>query len=156
MLKAAINDVWIPKLEGLCADLEGRAVELRDTRMLSHTHGQPATPTTLGKEFAVLAYRLKRQLSAARGLAFLGKFNGATGTFSAHVMAYPDVDWMGASQHFREIVRARAQSADDADRAARLYFRSLRSYRAGQHHSDRYQHGYLALPRPQAISARRW
>jgi len=63
---------------GSVADLEGRAVALRDTSMLSHTHGQAATPTTLGKEFAVLAYRLKRQLSAARGLAFLGKFNGAT------------------------------------------------------------------------------
>jgi adenylosuccinate lyase len=102
MLKAAINEIWIPKLEGLCADLEARAVDLRDTRMLSHTHGQPATPTTLGKEFAVLAYRLKRQLSAARNLAFLGKFNGATGTFSAHAMAYPDVDWMDASRRFVE------------------------------------------------------
>jgi adenylosuccinate lyase len=102
MLKAAINDIWIPKLEALCTDLEARAVELRETRMLSHTHGQPATPTTLGKEFAVLAYRLKRQLTAARGLAFLGKFNGATGTFSAHAMAYPDVDWMGASRRFVE------------------------------------------------------
>ena len=102
MLKAAITEIWIPKLEGLCADLERRAVALRDTRMLSHTHGQPATPTTLGKEFAVFAYRLKRQLSAARSLAFLGKFNGATGTFSAHAMAYPEVDWMGASQRFVE------------------------------------------------------
>jgi adenylosuccinate lyase len=102
MLKAAINDVWIPKLEGLCADLEARAVALRDVRMLSHTHGQPATPTTLGKEFAVFAYRLKRQLAAARGLVFLGKFNGATGTFSAHAMAYPQVDWMGASRRFVE------------------------------------------------------
>ena len=102
MLKAGVNEVWIPKLERVCADLEGRAVALRDVRMLSHTHGQPATPTTLGKEFAVLAYRLKRQLAAARNLAFLGKFNGATGTFSAHLMAYPDVDWMAASQRFVE------------------------------------------------------
>ncbi|HWA63957.1 MAG TPA: adenylosuccinate lyase [Caulobacteraceae bacterium] len=102
MLKGAIDDVWIPKLEALCADLEARAVELRDARMLAHTHGQPATPTTLGKEFAVFAYRLRRQLKAARELAFLGKINGATGTFSAHAMAYPDVDWLGASRRFVE------------------------------------------------------
>jgi adenylosuccinate lyase len=102
MLKAGVTEVWIPKLEALIADLEARAVALRDVRMLSHTHGQAATPTTLGKEFAVFAYRLGRQLKAARNLAFLGKFNGATGTFSAHAMAYPDVDWMGASKRFVE------------------------------------------------------
>ncbi len=102
MLKAAITEVWIPKLEALVADLEARATALRDVRMLAHTHGQPATPTTLGKEFAVFAYRLGRQLKAARRLAFLGKFNGATGTFSAHAMAYPGIDWLAASKRFVE------------------------------------------------------
>ena len=102
MLKAAVEEVWVPKLEALVADLQGRAATLRDVRMLALTHGQPATPTTLGKEFAVFAHRLGRQLKAARALTFLGKFNGATGTFSAHAMAYPDIDWMDASRRFVE------------------------------------------------------
>ena len=63
--------------------------------MLAHTHGQPATPTTLGKELAVLAARLRRQLRRVGGAEYLGKFYGATGTFGAHLAAVPDADWPG-------------------------------------------------------------
>ncbi len=70
--------------------------------MLAHTHGQPATPTTLGKELAVLASRLRRQLRRVVGAEYLGKLNGATGTFGAHVAAVPDADWPAISRSFVE------------------------------------------------------
>ena len=68
--------------------------------MLSLTHGQPATPTTLGKEFAVWVYRLSRQVRAIESQEYLGKINGATGTFGAHTAALPDVDWTDVSHRF--------------------------------------------------------
>lgn len=68
--------------------------------MLARTHGQPATPTTMGKELAVFVHRLKRQVSRIEKAEYLGKFSGATGTFSAHVVAAPDVDWIKQSQDF--------------------------------------------------------
>ena len=70
--------------------------------MPSHTHGQPASPTTLGKELAVFAARWQRLLSTIRSIALLAKFNGAVGTYSAHVSAYPEVDWIGMSRRFVE------------------------------------------------------
>ena len=70
--------------------------------MLSHTHGQPATPTTVGKEFAVFAYRLERMRAQIAGSEYLGKFSGATGTFSAHVVADPEADWPALSRAFVE------------------------------------------------------
>jgi adenylosuccinate lyase len=68
--------------------------------MLARTHGQPATPTTLGKEVAVAAHRLSRQIARVRATEYLGKFNGATGTFSAHVAAAPEQDWLAISRSF--------------------------------------------------------
>jgi adenylosuccinate lyase len=78
------------------------ARDLRDVPLLSHTHGQPATPTTMGKELAVLAHRLGRQLRRVRGADYLGKLNGATGTFGAHLAAVPDADWPAISKGFVE------------------------------------------------------
>jgi adenylosuccinate lyase len=70
--------------------------------MLAHTHGQPATPTTLGKELAVFVARWERQLRSARAVAVPGKWGGATGTLAAHVVAYPDVDWLVVTRRFVE------------------------------------------------------
>jgi adenylosuccinate lyase len=78
------------------------ASDLRDVPLLAHTHGQPATPTTMGKELAVLAHRLGRQLRRVRGADYLGKLNGATGTFGAHLAAVPTADWPALSREFVE------------------------------------------------------
>ena len=74
--------------------------------MLARTHGQPATPTTLGKELAVLAHRLGRQLRRIERAEYLGKINGATGTYGAHVAAVPDADWPAVSRDVRRGPRA--------------------------------------------------
>ena len=68
--------------------------------MMARTHGQAATPTTVGKEMAVFVHRLRRQLKLIESQAYLGKFNGAVGAFNAHVVAYPHADWIGISQRF--------------------------------------------------------
>ena len=102
MVKGAVEQVWLPSAQGLVAQLGAMAREHAATPMLAHTHGQPATPTTLGKELAVLAWRLGRQLDRVRGAAYLGKFNGATGTYGAHLAAVPDHDWPATSRAFVE------------------------------------------------------
>ncbi|TLU74198.1 adenylosuccinate lyase [Lichenicoccus roseus] len=102
MLRDAVREVWQPQVQAVQERLAGMAVQWRDVAMLTRTHGQAATPSTLGKEIAVFAYRLQRQLRAVAGLEYLAKINGATGTFSAHVLAYPDVDWEARSREFVE------------------------------------------------------
>jgi len=102
MVKGAVTQVWLPKAEALVAQVSELARELRDVPLLAHTHGQPATPTTMGKELAVLAWRLGRQLRRIERQEYLGKFNGATGTFGAHALALPDVDWPTVSREFVE------------------------------------------------------
>ena len=99
-VRDAINKVWLPKAEGLLAKLSELSDKYIDVPMLSRTHGQPATPTTMGKELAVFVFRLKRQLQRIAKTEYLGKFSGATGTFSAHVVAGPEVDWVKQSQDF--------------------------------------------------------
>ncbi|HEU4807921.1 MAG TPA: adenylosuccinate lyase [Homoserinimonas sp.] len=96
----AVRQVWLPKVRGVVASLRERAIAHRDEPMLAHTHGQPATPTTVGKEFAVVVYRLERILKQVEATEYLGKFSGATGTFSAHVAADPAQDWPAISQEF--------------------------------------------------------
>ena len=98
----AVFDVWLPKAETLNAKLSALALQHVDNAMLSRTHGQPATPTTMGKELAVFVHRLRRQVARVRGAEFLGKFSGATGTFSAHVAAAPLVDWAVEARLFVE------------------------------------------------------
>ncbi len=99
-IQAAMRDVWLPKYRGVIAALRARAIELRDDAMLAHTHGQPATPTTMGKELAVFVYRLERILTQIESTEYLAKFSGATGTFAAHVAADATQDWPAISHEF--------------------------------------------------------
>jgi len=99
-IRSAVQDVWLPKVMAVMAILENRAVAHRGDAMLAHTHGQPATPTTVGKEFAVFVGRLRRIVSAVGATEYLGKFSGATGTFAAHVAADPARDWPAISREF--------------------------------------------------------
>lgn len=102
MVQGAVTQVWLPQAVTLVDQLAGMAHDLREVPLLAHTHGQPATPTTMGKELAVLAWRLRRQLERVRGTAYLGKLNGATGTYGAHVEAVPGADWQEVSRTFVE------------------------------------------------------
>ena len=99
-IRAGLQEVWLPRLRDVIAALRTRAHEGRAVAMLAHTHGQPATPTTIGKEFAVFAARAGRQLARIEAVRPLGKFSGATGTFAAHVVADPDADWPALSREF--------------------------------------------------------
>jgi adenylosuccinate lyase len=99
-VRDAITDVWLPKAEALMAKLTELAHKYVAVPMLSRTHGQPATPTTMGKELQVFVHRLRRQIERIEKTEYLGKFSGATGTFSAHVVAAPEVDWITQSRDF--------------------------------------------------------
>ena len=99
-LKEAVNDVYIPLLEELIEQLNDYAQEWRNVPMLARTHGQPASPTRLGKEIMVYVYRLEEQLRTLRDVPFTAKFGGATGNFNAHHVAYPDIDWQQFAEHF--------------------------------------------------------
>ncbi|MBX0300572.1 adenylosuccinate lyase [Cryobacterium sp. 1639] len=98
----AVREVWLPKFRALIAALRGLAGDYRADAMLARTHGQPATPTTMGKELAVFVYRLERIQKQIEANEYLGKFSGATGTFAAHVAADPSVDWPAVSREFVE------------------------------------------------------
>ena len=102
MVQRATQQVWLPKATTLVEQVATMARDMRDVPLLAHTHGQPATPTTMGKEFAVLAHRLGRQLRRIEAQEFLGKLNGATGTFGAHTAAVPSADWPALNQSFVE------------------------------------------------------
>jgi len=93
MLQAGITTTWLPQAEQLVAAVTTLAERYRAVPMLAHTHGQPASPTTVGKELAVFVQRWQRQLRTIRGLEYLGKFNGAVGNFNAHTAAYPAAPW---------------------------------------------------------------
>ena len=99
-VRDAIAQVWLPKVEALLAKLKQMSASYAVVPMLSRTHGQPATPTTMGKELAVFIHRLQRQVKRVEATEYLGKFSGATGTFSAHVVAAPSVDWVAESEIF--------------------------------------------------------
>ena len=101
-VRDAVREVWLPKYRAVIETIESLAREHRDASMLSRTHGQPATPSTMGKELAVFAYRLRRIERQVEATEYLGKFSGATGTFSAHVVAAPDVAWPEVSRAFVE------------------------------------------------------
>jgi adenylosuccinate lyase len=93
MLERSRAEVMLPALDRIMKRLTTLAHELAEVPMLAHTHGQPATPTTLGKEVANFAHRLKRARERAAGVKLQAKINGAVGNFNAHLVAYPDVDW---------------------------------------------------------------
>ena len=99
-VRDAIESVWLPKAKQLVATLTQMVGRAADVPMLSRTHGQPATPTTMGKELAVFVHRLNRQLKRIEATEYLGKFSGASGTFSAQLVAAPDVDWLDVSERF--------------------------------------------------------
>ena len=99
-VRDAMTQVWLPRVETLMNKLRELSAQYASDAMLSHTHGQPATPSTMGKEFAVFVHRLERQIRRIQNADYLGKFSGATGTFSAHVVAAPNVDWLKESQDF--------------------------------------------------------
>jgi len=101
-VRRAVERVWLPKLREVVATLSALAVKHRDAAMLSRTHGQPATPSTMGKELAVFAWRLDRVADQIEGGEYLAKFSGATGTWSAHLSAAPNVDWPELSRSFIE------------------------------------------------------
>ena len=100
MLKSARDEVMLPALDNLITKLRELAHQLSDYPMLARTHGQPASPTTLGKEMANIAYRLLRQRESLAAIQILGKINGAVGNYNAHLSAYPDLDWEGFAQKF--------------------------------------------------------
>ena len=97
MLKKARAEVLLPQMDALIARFKQLAHELADQPMLSRTHGQPASPTTVGKEMANIAYRLQRTRDALAEVALLAKMNGAVGNYNAHLSAYPDYDWVAFS-----------------------------------------------------------
>ncbi len=102
MLRHGRDDVLLPQFRQVVALLDTMARNLAEVPMLARTHGQPASPTTMGKELANSAWRLKRQLQQLRAVETLAKMNGAVGNFNAHRVAYPDVDWSGVSRRFVE------------------------------------------------------
>ena len=104
MLKGAREEVILPKLKEVLASLTNLAILNADIPMLSRTHGQPASPTTLGKEMANVAMRLERAIRNIENVPLLGKMNGAVGNYNAHLSAYPDVDWESFS---KEVVEKR-------------------------------------------------
>ena len=102
MLRQARDEVLLPQLREIAAKLQQMAHALAAVPMMSRTHGQPATPTTLGKEIANVLARLQRQIKQLAAQEFLGKINGAVGNYNAHLVAYPDVDWERHCQLFVE------------------------------------------------------
>ena len=120
LLGPAVEDVLAPRVREIRERLDEMATAHNDLAMLARTHGQPATPTTLGKELAVYASRLDRQLSRLRGVELRGKLAGASGSYAAHVAAYPEVDWPAFAAAFterlglaREPVTTQVNPADD-------------------------------------------
>ena len=99
-LKEALQEVYLPQVEELVAQLKAYALEWKEVPMLAKTHGQPASPTRLGKEIEVFVYRLEEQLAQLKACKMSAKFGGATGNYNAHRVAYPGVDWKEFGNRF--------------------------------------------------------
>lgn len=102
MLKYGLKDVWLPKAKEFAAIIDKWAEEHSNDAMLAHTHGQPATPTTIGKEFKVYAYRFLSSIENVEAVKIKAKFNGATGNYSAILTAFPNEDWQVLAKKFVE------------------------------------------------------
>ena len=102
MLKSGRDQILLPKLTEVLDMINNLAHQYAAVPMMSRTHGQPASPTTLGKEFANVVHRMRRQLKQIEAVEILAKFNGAVGNYNAHISAYPDSDWPSISQQFIE------------------------------------------------------
>ncbi len=102
MLREGRDEVLLPLMRQIAGAIRELAVKFADVPMLSRTHGQPASPTTLGKELANVVYRLERQITQVAAVPLLGKINGAVGNYNAHLSAYPQVDWEANARQFIE------------------------------------------------------
>ncbi|MDO9322922.1 MAG: adenylosuccinate lyase [Pseudomonas sp.] len=102
MLREGRDTVLLPQMRQVAEAIRLLAVNFADIPMLARTHGQPASPTTLGKEFANVVYRLERQIKQVAAVPLLGKINGAVGNYNAHLSAYPDIDWEANAREFIE------------------------------------------------------
>ncbi len=102
MIAIALKEVWIPAAEKLIDSISNIAIEHADTAMLAHTHGQPATPTTVGKELTVYVYRLRKSLENIKSIRACAKFNGATGNYAAIAVAFPNENWPVLAKCFIE------------------------------------------------------
>jgi len=102
LMKAFHRDIWFEEMENMQQLLRKCAIEWMQIPMLAHTHGQPASPTTMGKEWLVFFERIENQLTLFENIPFCGKFGGATGNFNAHHVAYPNIDWVAFANRFVE------------------------------------------------------
>ena len=102
MIKDSLTSVTLPGIDRFMLALSNLAQATSDVPLLALTHGQAATPTTFGRELAVFVHRISRQLKSLSSVDIMGKFNGATGSFNAHLIAYPNIDWMRVSKEFVE------------------------------------------------------
>ena len=102
MLKEGRDEVIVPALQAITEQLATLSKDFAAVPMLARTHGQTASPTTVGKEFANVAFRLQRQLKQIAAVPLLGKINGAVGNYNAHISAYPNIDWAASAQQFIE------------------------------------------------------
>jgi adenylosuccinate lyase len=102
MLREGRDGVLLPQMRQVAEAIRQLAVRFADISMLARTHGQPASPTTLGKELANVVYRLERQIQQVAAVPLLGKINGAVGNYNAHLSAYPDIDWEANAREFIE------------------------------------------------------
>ncbi len=102
MIKHGLQEVWLKKAKEVASTMDKWAKEHSDDAMLAHTHGQPATPTTIGKEFKVYAYRFKSSIENVESIKIKAKFNGATGNYSAILTAFPHIDWQVMAKKFVE------------------------------------------------------
>lgn len=100
MLMTARNQVLLPLMDDVVSNIQSIAQDNAAVPMLAHTHGQPASPTTIGKEFANVVYRLSRQRELIKSVPMLGKINGAVGNYNAHTSAYPEIDWPTIAESF--------------------------------------------------------
>ena len=99
-IKDSMDEVLVPLIQEVIDNLNAFAEEWKDLPMLAKTHGQPASPTRLGKEIKVFAYRLEQQLAQLKAVPVSGKFGGATGNFNAHLIAFPGIDWLAFAEKF--------------------------------------------------------
>ena len=102
MLRDARDQIMVPEITALRDTVADMAIKYAESPMLGRTHGQVASPTTMGKEMAVFVSRLHIQLEKLKEISILGKLNGAVGNYNAHIAAYPNFDWFKASQEFVE------------------------------------------------------
>lgn len=148
MLATARDVVLLPMMTQLLDDVKAKAKEYRAVPMMARTHGQPATPTTMGKEFANVAVRLERQLEQFKAVNIMGKINGAVGNYNAHLAAYPNVDWHGISERFVESLglnwNAYTTQIEPHDYIAE-YFDALSRFNTVLIDFDRDVWGYIAL-----------